>query len=221
MPRSLLPLALALVPPLSGCLLSEEDCGEGFVFEEARCVPLQPPRPFRGGDAALRIDGGALPEPEPEPPPDEWAPFDIALVVDDTRRDSVSQTPSMPGADIDAIEAVEGAPAGGAAFGRGVEVLASMFTDPFRSNSNTDPSAALGRPDGRVASLGPGGGFVFVRLGLERALRRGDVIAVTEGVEPAGREDAYTLYLCTSAEGLQDCRAVGAGGAGVTRLALE
>ncbi len=216
--------ALLLAGALPGCLLSEEDCGAGFVFDGERCLPAEPAPPFRAGDAGLRNDGAAAdlePKPAPEPTLDDWAEFRIALIIDSTPRAATGQTPASPGADIDAIQAVEPTPRGDVRIGVGGVVLGALFNDPFDGSLNLDPAAVLGEPDGRVASLGPDGGFVYVELDLDRPLRTGDLLVVVERLEPDGQQDGYTLYLCRSPDSIDDCRQMGDGQPGTTRFALE
>lgn len=230
-PAPLAALAAALSAAcLGGCLLAEEDCGLGFVFEDDRCVPAETPPPFRASDGGPAVDArplleiGVLPAPEPEPDPgqpDDWAEFRIALLVDRTPRASAGRTPSSPGADIDALQAVEAGPRGDMRIGVGGEVLGALFNDPFEGSLNTDPDAVLGEPDGRVASLGPDGGFVYIGLALGRPLRRGDLLVVVERLEPGGDDDGYALYACRTPSSLDDCRALGEGAPGITRFVLE
>lgn len=225
MARPLPLFALPIAALLTGCLLAEEDCGIGFVFDGDRCVPTDPPPPFRAGDAGTRTDRGAdadpPPEPEPEPPDAEWAGFGIVLLVDRTPRDAAGQTPSTPGADIDAIQAVEPSPRGDSRIGVGGRVLGAALEDPFDGSLNSDPDALLGVPDGQVASLGAEGGFAYVALDLDRPLRRGDLLVVVERSENSGGQDAYAAFLCQTQESVQDCRELGRGGSGTARFTLE
>lgn len=225
MARLLLLFAALAVIALPGCLLSEDDCGLGFVFDGDRCLPADPPPPFREGDGGLTNDGAPLPDrevkPTPEPPLDDWAEFGIALIIDRTPRAATARTPASPGADIDAIQAVEPTPRGDQRIGVGGEVLGALFNDPFDGSLNLDPGAVLGEPDGQFASLGPDGGFVYVELALSRPLRAGDLLVIVERLEPDGGDDGYTVYMCRSPDSIDDCRHMGDGQPGTTRFTLE
>lgn len=226
-PHPLLPLALAstLAAALTGCLLSEEDCGLGFEYVDGRCLPERAPRPFYPADAAA-------PAPDTRPPPDlgprtdaavpgdRWSDSRIALLVDRTPITSAARTPATPGADIDAVQLVQPTPAGDIRVGFGDEILEAVLNDPFGGNINRDPDALLGLPDGRVGSLGPDGGFAFIALSLERPPQVGDVIVVVEQAENRGVDDTYVLYLCRE-PAFPTCAIVGQGRAGISRLPLE
>ncbi len=208
---------------LSGCLLAEEDCGAGFAFEDGRCVPLRAPPPFYpdGEPAPDPDDGLPTADATPPPPPDRWADHRIALIVDLTVSGAARQTPATPGADIDAVQAIEVTPGGDVRIGRGAEVLGALFDDPFEGNLNLDATAVLGLPDGRVASLGAEGGFVYVGLDLTRPLRAGDVIVVAELTDPRGEADLYALFMCRTPDSIENCESMGEGGPGITRFTLE
>lgn len=207
---------------LAGCLLAEEDCGDGFAFDGLRCVPLAEPPPYRAPGAGEPPPGVApdLGLPPDMAPPGIWAEFDVVLLIDRTDPKDASRTPASPGADIDAVQIAEVTPVGERRVGVGAEA-AGFLLDPFNGNLNTDLDAALGVPDGAAVSLGSDGGYLYLSLALDRPLRSGDLVVIAEVSDTGADADRYELYLCREPDdSLQACRLLDSGGGGISRFEL-
>lgn len=213
---------------LGGCLLDQALCGPDFVEVDGRCVVAATPPPFRPAredagppPAALRdatvardaaIDASDL-------PPAPWAQYDRIVVVDRTAPQVVRRTPRSPGFDLDAVEV-----GGDAAATYGIQVVESFLVPG--PNGAADPTAALGRPERddnptTFVSLGGEGGYVALRVGLDRPLDWGDHVTVYS-VSFDGGDDAFELFLCVG-EPIDParCLSVGrGGGADETRFDL-
>lgn len=219
---------VALLASMAGCLLVEEDCGFGFELDGDRCVPVRTPPPFGSapGDGGVEPDGGVqlvdLGPPVDAAVDEDWLGFEVVLIVDRTARSDITDTPDTPGADIDAVQAIEQGVRGDQRIGQGAVVEGDFLLDPFEDNAHLEPEAVVGLPDGEAASLGGDGGYLYVRLELMRSLRGGDVIVVVERNEQRAPSDVYELYLCREPDDtLQACRALGRSGTGVGRFTLD
>lgn len=214
--------AAVVAAGLAGCLLAEEDCGDGFGFDGVRCVPLGDPSPPRdpgagGQDPGASADAGPTVDMEP---PSIWAEYRVVLLIDRTRPADASRTPASPGADIDAVQIVEATPIGERPVGVAIQA-AGFVLDPFDGNLNTDLERVLGPPDGRAVSMGTDGGYMYVSLDLERPLRSADLIVITEVTEVGADADRYQVYLCREPDdSLQDCRLLDVAGGGLARIPL-
>lgn len=189
---------------LTGCLLDEEECGDGFALSGGRCVPLAAVAdasvaPGVVIDAATPTD----PEPPPSPPAEGWGGYVIVALLDQTPEEVRRADPGSPGPEIDAVIALPGAGDFRQAFGVGVEVLESPRGDAVD---------LVGPPDGRAVSLGALGGRVFIELALSRPFESGDAIGVIPGDVPGQREEAFSVFLCQAPlNAMEGCRKVGDG----------
>lgn len=210
----------------SGCILSTEQCGLGFIEEDGRCVLEESPPPYYSDavpefelrDAGL-FDVPRILEPEPSPPPepepgfDPWADRPLILVVDRSDQADARNSPTSPGFDLDAVLVIDEQ---SELVGLAVAWESAQINDPFGRNLSRDPEAAIGEPDasgpdepGRYVSLGADGGYVFMRLDLFEPIRTGHQLLVFEMDRDRGDESAE-LYLCV--EGPLDlgrCRSAG------------
>lgn len=209
-------LALLCAAALGGCLLAEEDCGRGFTLVGNRCVAAVTPtvNADRGESPPIVVDAGIFPDADivSETPPGTWAPYVIIALLDRTPADAVDRSPTTPGTDLDAILVLARDGDDVRTIGRG----AALVDSP-----ELDPRAVVGEADGIAASLGDGGGRVFVQLGLDRPLTSGDAVVVHELDERGGERDAYAIFACRAPLNPMDgCRQLGTGGRGVSVFLL-
>lgn len=203
--------ALLIALALGGCLLAEEDCGDGFALDGSRCVPATAP-PAPSADAAMSPppdDADVLPDAGPIAGnrPESWAPYVIIALLDRTPPEALARTPDTPGADLDAINVLTRSGDETRVIGNGARVIDSPGIDAER---------VTGPPDGDAASLGTAGGRVFVQLTLERPLAGGDAVVVHELDEPEGEADSYVIFVCQAPlDPMRGCRQIGVGGAGL------
>lgn len=199
------PACLAAALTLAGCLLDEQDCGEGFVVVGSRCVPAAAapdgsvPPPSLGLDAGGGADRGA----PPSPPPEGWGAYSIVALLDQTPDEIRRADPEASGPEIDALLAVPSVGEFRQAFGVGHRVL---------ENPRGNGIDLLGPPDGRAVSLGALGGRVFVELQLTRPLQSGDAVGIVPGDPPGQPEEAFSLFLCRAPlSAMEGCRKAGEG----------
>jgi hypothetical protein len=226
--RALTPLALLLGTP--ACILSGEDCGVGYVFQDGRCVAeadddagrfddfgaafdLGPPDARPAFDAEGPLLDAALPATDP------WTPHYTALIVDRTPDPLLGESPSTPGCDLDGVRVL-----GEGLDGVAIKVLSSLVFDPFDQSIGRSENASVGMPEqtgapGTFVSLGGGGAYQLLYLELARPLRRGDRVVVAEYLEPRDFGDVCALWLCsTDFVDLSACRWVGEGRGGSFEL---
>lgn len=224
-------IALALAISSTGCILSTEFCGEGFVEDDGRCVPADPAPPYytdalpdqgaedAAPDQALEPAPPPPPEPEPMPEPPEPEPFDpwadrfAVLVVDRTDRGEARGTPGSPGYDLDAVLLID---SDGELVGFASEWIEAQINDPFGRNLSQDPNGGLGEPDAqgvnrpeRYVSLGAEGGFVLYFLEAWAPLRRGMRLLAFDMPQDRG-DERIEIYLCLD-ESLDLARCLSAG----------
>ncbi|MGC6415622.1 MAG: hypothetical protein ACON3Z_00750 [Bradymonadia bacterium] len=219
---------LCIIPLLmQACVLESETCGEPFTAAEGRCVVIQSqPNAQDGGmsdglvfamdaERQVPIDDGVRMVERPDAG-GELADFVQLLLVDSTPLSVARRTPPLPGADIDGVQIVDDS---GAVIGTAVEVLDEQLNDPFQASIQTDSRATLFAPDGRAASLGTEGGFVRLRLEIERPVSALDGVEITEIGESEFDEDQYDAYLCREdSVRLDNCVFLGTGQTGPTYL---
>ncbi|MGK0360467.1 MAG: hypothetical protein ACI9U2_002780 [Bradymonadia bacterium] len=226
--------SLACAAPLTGCILSTEQCGRGLTeTQTGRCLPQDAPPPYYS-DAGfdLGIDAVVEPEPIPEPIPqpgepeptdpeppepetifDPWEGRDMLLIVDRSDRDSARSSPGSPGYDLDAIVLVG---VDGELVGQLGDWETAQINDPFGRNISQDPGAAIGEPDadgardsGRFVSLGTEGGFAFYQLDLVAPVATGVRLFAFES-DLDGSNESAEIYLCFAGRlDLSLCRAAG------------
>ena len=224
---------------LSGCILTESPCGQGFERSGDTCVPVSTPEPFRGPDmfasnSEVQDSSDAdLPPSDFEPPSptpiesgdadvaiDEWSEFSEVLLVDRTEDDSAAHTPAQPGADVDALVIVS-RDDDDERIGWAAAIVDSRINDPYDSNAQSDPTAMLLPPDGQAVSFGTQGAFVRTTLELQRPLRAGDRIALYELVEEQPQEDRLEIFICRADRpGLAGCRSLGIAEGGLQYFGL-
>lgn len=180
---------LAIAVPISGCVLSAEDCGLNFELEAGRCVPVTAADPYRDdrdGGTPTR-DGAVERDAEPDEPGNPWSRYTTLRIDDVTLLADLRAVPDAPGVDVDAVEVMADDLYGWAIAADG------NIADPDDLNRYLDPGAALGPPDGLFVSLG--GGDLNLTLELTRPLRSGDRFVVW--VEQVGSFELYQLSVCT------------------------
>jgi hypothetical protein len=223
--RALATLAFVLGTP--ACILSGEDCGVGYAFEDGRCVAVVESDGGQFDDLGAAFDFGApdarTPVDAEAPAPldaalpgtDPWTPHYTALIVDRTPDSLLGESPSTPGCDLDGVRVL-----GDGLDAVAVKVLSSLVFDPFDQSIGRDENASVGAPEqtgapGTFVSLGGGGAYQLLYLQLPRPLRRGDRVVVAEYLEPRDFGDVCALWLCsTDFVDLSACRWVGEGRGG-------
>lgn len=227
--RALAPLAIVLGAP--ACILSGEDCGVGYVFQDGRCVAeldddagqfddIGTAFDFGAPDARPGVDAEGPPPPDAVPPgADPWTPHFTALIVDRTPDPLLGESPSTPGCDLDGVRVL-----GDGLDAVAVKVLSSLVFDPFDQSIGRSENASVGQPEqtgapGTFVSLGGGGAYQLLYLELPRPLHRGDRVVVAEYLEPRDFGDVCALWLCsTDFVDLSACRWVGEGRGGSFEL---
>lgn len=215
----------------TGCILSTEQCGEGFIEEDGRCVLEEsaPPyysdaRPdFELRDASLADTPLIIVEPEPAPPEpqppepepvfDPWTDRPLALIVDRGDRGDARNSPTSPGFDLDALLVID---ENSELIGLVAAWESAQINDPFGRNLSRDPDAAIGEPDanglddpGAYVSLGADGGYVFLRLELFEPVRTGHQLLIFE-MDRDRADERAEVYLCfEGALDLSRCRSAG------------
>ena len=212
---------------LQACVLESETCGDPFVLVDGRCVVSQPqPNAQDNGvndasnfanddDRSIPTDGGVRMTEQRDTGP-VVPDFIQILLIDSTPLSVARRTPPLPGADIDGLQVFDDT---GVVFGTAVEVLQAQLNDPFQASIQTESRAALFAPDGRAASLGTEGGFIRLRLEVERPVTALDGVEIVEIGESDDDEDQYDAYLCrANSIRLDNCVFLGAGQTGRTFL---
>ena len=195
--HGLRPLLCALA--LAGCLLEETPCGAGLRRVGGECVAPADDTGTLGAD----LGSDATPPEEAADVADAFAEvvtFGALLVLDRTPAQSLAETPTTAGCDVDAVS-LEGADGVGLAFA--ARVFADDILDPFGQGVGLDVGAALGAPEGdgrpsTFVSLGGSGGFLLLGFDAPRPLAAGDRVRVFEVDESSLRDraDRCAVWRC-------------------------
>lgn len=187
----------------AGCTLSETPCGAGLHLVAGACVaPVE--------DAAASAPDMSA---DASPPEDasrrddalgERFELGSLLLLDRTAAQALSESPTTPGCDVDAVALED---PDGVVLAFAARVFAADLLDPFGQGVGVDVGAALGAPqgDGRVdsfASLGGSGGYVLLGFDAPRALSAGDRLRVFEVEESVLRDraDRCAVWRCPGRE---------------------